>query len=245
MNQKVKKIIERVWSEDLDSEYKAIERSYSETPEPPIFLEVGCGDLGFLKRKGLRLERLFPNSIGVDVDLKALAQNRQTRFRVCSDCYSLPIRSESVDIVVCRWLVEHLLDPQKALEEFARILKEDGFLFLTTPNLLNYVAIISRLTPKVLHDKLRILGGSHENGSTYYKANTKWKLATLADRSGFSVKRIEFIPHSFLYYSFSRPMFLIMMAFSGLLSRLYPQLHLKINCLMQKTTQNPLDITTS
>lgn len=44
-----------------------------------------------------------------------------------------PIEDNKFDAAICISVLEHLLEPQNALSEIARILKPDGYLFLSVP----------------------------------------------------------------------------------------------------------------
>jgi len=49
----------------------------------------------------------------------------------------LPLKDNSVDFVICQEGIEHLSDQLKVFNEFNRVLKTGGSLFLTTPNYSN------------------------------------------------------------------------------------------------------------
>jgi len=55
---------------------------------------------------------------------------------VCDAC-ELPFADESFDMVVCREVIEHVLDEARMLSEIRRVLVPNGWLFITTPNMLN------------------------------------------------------------------------------------------------------------
>jgi 2-polyprenyl-3-methyl-5-hydroxy-6-metoxy-1,4-benzoquinol methylase len=46
----------------------------------------------------------------------------------------LPLKSNSIDIVVMLEVIEHLEKPTKVLKEISRVLKTNGILYITTPN---------------------------------------------------------------------------------------------------------------
>jgi SAM-dependent methyltransferase len=52
---------------------------------------------------------------------------------VISDVIALPLRDESVGAVLCSEVLEHIHDPTKAIDEFARVLAPGGTLILTAP----------------------------------------------------------------------------------------------------------------
>jgi SAM-dependent methyltransferase len=55
---------------------------------------------------------------------------------------TLPSANESFDLVVCKDVFEHLLNPTHALSEISRVLKKDGLLLLHVPN---HFPLIGRL----------------------------------------------------------------------------------------------------
>jgi SAM-dependent methyltransferase len=57
----------------------------------------------------------------------------------------LPLPDDSADIVFCQEGIEHFHDQYRALQEFNRILKKDGTLFVTTPNHSNLQSKLSYL----------------------------------------------------------------------------------------------------
>ena len=67
----------------------------------------------------------FPNRIALDI--------RPGRgVRVIGDAQALGLASESFDVVLCTEVLEHLPEPQRAIDEMFRVLKPDGTLLLTT-----------------------------------------------------------------------------------------------------------------
>lgn len=52
---------------------------------------------------------------------------------VCDGC-DLPFPDKSFGMVVCREVIEHVLDDVKLLNEAWRVLEDDGWLYITTPN---------------------------------------------------------------------------------------------------------------
>ena len=50
-----------------------------------------------------------------------------------SSVYHIPVPEKSFDYILCTQVLEHLEFPEKAFEEFERILKTGGKIFLTVP----------------------------------------------------------------------------------------------------------------
>jgi ubiquinone/menaquinone biosynthesis C-methylase UbiE len=158
--------------------------------------------------------------LGIDLDHNALRTNSNVARRVCANCCSLPFRSETVDIIVCQWVFEHLESPERAMREFARVLKKGGLLYVKTPNLWNYTMLVSRVTPVAFHNVLRSANGHADNTPTFYRANTRRRLMALAGDAGLNVKRLEMYSYSYMYYSFNKEIFLMMRGLSRLFGKL-------------------------
>jgi len=238
MDRRIRSEVVRTWDEVLDHEYTVIEDVYKWVGHPCRFVEIGCGSQGFLGRRDGRLRELERQSVGIDIDRESLARNGQVTHRVCGSCYSLPLQASSADMVVCRWLLEHLDRPEEALRELARVLRPGGFLYVKTPNLLNYAMLASWLTPVTFHNRFRAALGAHENIPTFYRANTRRRLMELAARTGFAIRRLEFVPYSYMYYAFNKELFLAMRAVSRLAGRITQKLQLVLICVLEKV-QNP------
>jgi SAM-dependent methyltransferase len=54
-------------------------------------------------------------------------------FDLISDITSIELKDESVDIVLCTEVLEHIPDPIRAISEMTRILKVGGQIIITTP----------------------------------------------------------------------------------------------------------------
>jgi ubiquinone/menaquinone biosynthesis C-methylase UbiE len=112
-------------------------------------LDIGCGDGSFAVRLG-KYSRVF----GIDISEKAVDLARKAGLSACKADVSrekLPFDSECFDVVYMGDVIEHLLDPDFAILEVLRVLKPDGFLVLSTPNLgswLNRLLLLLGLQPR-------------------------------------------------------------------------------------------------
>ena len=55
-----------------------------------------------------------------------------------SDCSSMSFQDSIFDFIVSFETLEHLEKPEQAIHEFKRVLKSDGILIISTPNIENY-----------------------------------------------------------------------------------------------------------
>lgn len=97
-------------------------------------LDVGCG-LGYLTEV---LGEGFIE-VGIEYDINALSFNRSRGIRnmVQGDVTKLPFMYESVDVIICSEVLEHLPDglDERVLHEMASVLKPGGLLLITVPSL--------------------------------------------------------------------------------------------------------------
>lgn len=183
-------------------------------------LDLGCGRGGVLEQIGDLID--FP--IGLDPDLTSLREHRLPdlpRAAALSD--AIPLRSESMDMIVCSWVFEHLLDPSRALAEIRRVLRPGGRAVFLTPNATSLVARLNQLLRPFQRILVRWLYG-REEADTFplvYRANTPTRIMALAASAGLSVERLRRIEDP-TYLAFSSILFEI----SIMLSRVTPPVHL-------------------
>lgn len=98
-----------------------------------ILLDVGCGDGTY----ELLLKGEYGYLVGLDIeldDLRRATSNvrcRQNVEFILADINHLPFRDLSVHVVLCSEVLEHLVDPPRALSELSRI--SCGSVLLTVP----------------------------------------------------------------------------------------------------------------
>jgi 2-polyprenyl-3-methyl-5-hydroxy-6-metoxy-1,4-benzoquinol methylase len=101
-------------------------------------LDVGCYDGQFISRViGPNTAHEQQRIVGLDVSEAALtgaADQGLLPVRAQVET-TLPFASEAFATVVAAEMIEHVFDTQAVLHELARVLRPDGWLALTTPNL--------------------------------------------------------------------------------------------------------------
>lgn len=89
----------------------------------------------------------------------------------------LPYPSDHFDLIVSRYVFEHIEDPVKWADELMRVLKPGGWLCAITPNGFGYVALAARMVPNRLHARLleRVQPGrkAEDVFPTRYRLNSK------------------------------------------------------------------------
>jgi SAM-dependent methyltransferase len=66
----------------------------------------------------------------------------------------LPYEDERFDLIVSRYVFEHIAEPEWAASELLRVLKPGGWICVITPNRWGYVAAAARLVPNRLHSSV-------------------------------------------------------------------------------------------
>lgn len=94
-----------------------------------MVLDVGCG-VGRLLTLCRELSR---DAMVVGTDLEFRMKEKDISS-VLSDAEYLPFKDESFDFIICTELLEHLPNLQAGFSEVSRLLKKEGFAYITTPN---------------------------------------------------------------------------------------------------------------
>ena len=150
----------------------------------PSFMVVdfGCGrgehaeDPLSYRRRLRCLKGKVAKVIGVDVDESGNDNPTIDEFRKLEPGQPWPIEDQSVNLVICDSVVEHLPEPRVLFSEARRVLVAGGFLCIRTTNVLGYVGVASRLVPNGLHAalvaRLQRLRKEEDVFPTLYKCNT-------------------------------------------------------------------------
>lgn len=161
-----------------------------------VWLDAGCGsrllepDMDTLENwLGTHCKSIF----GMDL---AVTSNRNIKSLLSGSLYQIPFRDNSLDLITCRMVVEHLDKPQEAFMEIARCLRPDGALVVITPNLANYAIFGNGVATKVMPEKLHRYivhaldsRADEEIFPVRYKANTMHRLVYLLNTSGLRVHK--------------------------------------------------------
>lgn len=156
-------------------------------------LDVGCGS-GKYFRADFARERAC-RWVGVDLEPR-IGGNNRVHLRARGDAMRMPFADDAFDVVICRWMIEHVADPGGAFLQFARVLKPWGRLAIFTPNLLHYYGVAAKLTPHWFHVwfNRRIRGFDDEDiFPTLYRANSRRRLRSLLAGAGFSEIEITLV----------------------------------------------------
>ena len=128
--------------------YRKVNEILKRVPRGDI-LEIGCcgGEfLELLREKGWNVK-------GLEISKKAVqrAKNNKLDVKVHDANKKIPFKDESFDVIFAGELIEHVFDDVEFLNDCYRLLKKEGKIIITTPNLLslkNRVLMLFGLNPR-------------------------------------------------------------------------------------------------
>ncbi len=182
-----------------------------------VWLDAGCGSR-LLEEDMDPLEDWLATHcrfvVGMDL---AVTHHRNIKPLLCGSLYSLPFPDNSLHLITCRMVIEHLDHPREAFAEVARCLHPGGAFVVITPNLFNYGIFGNAVATKVLPEKLRLRlvratdsRGEKDIFPVRYKANTMRRLGHLLSRAGLQVHKAVRLRQRVAYWrkhpSFERPL---------------------------------------
>lgn len=111
-----------------------ISRSYPKLRPSERLLDIGCGNGTFL----LQLRQLYPRSLlygnDIVVSSKLAKQLAKDKIEINNDINLAKFPDKFFDYICLNHVIEHLQDPQTALSNMRRVLKDKGSIIIATPN---------------------------------------------------------------------------------------------------------------
>jgi len=187
-------------------------------------LDVGCGrtapDLQRLHGRGARL-------IGIDLVEFEPPAPKALDLRHHDVTHMHSIADATIDLVMCRSVMEHVAEPEPAFAEIFRVLKPGGVFVFLTANLYDYASIIAALVPNALHPKIvQLTEGRNECDTfpTFFRCNTRRTITRLASTANLEVCRFAYVGQYPSYLKFNRLLFWLGSHYE-LYLRKHPRLH--------------------
>jgi 2-polyprenyl-3-methyl-5-hydroxy-6-metoxy-1,4-benzoquinol methylase len=148
-------------------------------------LDVGCSS-GYLARP---LVARGCTVVGIEQNPVAAEEARAVCAEVLvgdAETIELPFEHASFDVVLCGDLVEHLRDPERLLARMRPLLRPDGRLVLTTPNVANWANRLGLLFGRWRYTDRGILDRTHLH------LFTRATLVETLERAGYRVVELDF-----------------------------------------------------
>jgi ubiquinone/menaquinone biosynthesis C-methylase UbiE len=165
-------------------------RTLSYIGDEKNILDVGCGE-------GITLEKLlrkFPdrNIVGIDYSPEKVVACAQNQLPAkCGSAYELEFSDGSMDCCLFLEVVEHLLDPLKALREIHRVLRKGGLLLLIFPH--DFLFKVARLACAKFQEAFAPSG--------HVKQWTPAEMHQILEGVGFAIQEVACLPFYFWWCS--------------------------------------------
>lgn len=154
--------------------------------------------------------KVIATGLTLQNDFKAQLEQEKIEFRISNidpdigmssaTASGLPFESETVDLVVCTEVIEHLYSAKTLITESYRILKKGGVLYLTTNNVADREGIL-----RILRDGTTNLDCELEQTSIWSDHNNQWRghvrfyslsqLEEIGTKAGFRVVHSNYFQH--------------------------------------------------
>ena len=143
-NEYNKKFYSEIFDKEAGRYYKIQKRKIEivlnllEKHEKGRILDIGCGD-GLITQ--MIAEKTGAEAHGVDISNGAVSKARKRGIfakAVNVDRQRFPFENNTFDVVFCGDLLEHLYDTEKMLEKILLLLKPDGYVIISVPNIASW-----------------------------------------------------------------------------------------------------------
>jgi len=160
-------------------------------------LDIGCA-------RGEQLKSYVKEGAkgyGLDImDLRIIKNDKINNIQfIRGDALNLPFKDEVFDLVTAIEIIEHLPDHNQFLSDVHRILRQNGFLALSTPNQLRFTAFLGRVRGKKGKRYMHSQNGKYSHisgvgGKQYGHVSevTPMKLKKELRNSGFEVETLKY-----------------------------------------------------
>lgn len=121
---------DRLWSRASLDAIGRILRDHDPDREGTLVMVMGAG-----------YERVFRAALDRFDDVLRLGLAHEGSVHVIGDAMNLPLRDSSIDAILSSAVLEHVLDPERAMRECWRVLKPGGSIYADIPFMRGYHAV--------------------------------------------------------------------------------------------------------
>lgn len=115
-----------------ERDYLRFKFAFDLVPINSVVLDVGC-NTGALALPLMNEKKCLVRGIDVVPELVEKAKKNGV-FAQVGEAEKLPFKNNNFDVVICCEVLEHLFNPEDAIIEAKRVLKEDGIYIITIPH---------------------------------------------------------------------------------------------------------------
>lgn len=161
---------------------------FKQVPKNSYCLDVGCWD-GNLGEKLIQEKNCKVDGLDVAPQMLEVAKNRGYKktfsINLNDSSHNLNEIEDKYDVIIFADLLEHLIDPQKALENFRTKLKKDGKIIISLPNVAFALNRFNLLMGKWNYKEFGTLDKTHLKFFTIETAKD------LVKNSGYKLQKVQ------------------------------------------------------
>ena len=147
----------------------------------------------FDKKNAERIEGNFKN------------KNKESKLNLIqADLRDLSEIKDSFDLIICSEVLEHIDDYQTALRELIRLLKENGKIVLSMPNVISSFWLYDMFIYYVVKIVRKIKGRKPQGGYSFWERSRHWSFSSKKIRNIMTQNNLKIIEEeatSFLFFS--------------------------------------------
>jgi SAM-dependent methyltransferase len=201
-------------------DFEKIVTIYLHKMKTPVILDIGGGAKCWFNQYRPQGSKL----ICMDISQEQLDLNMDADIIVCADVTKeIPLPEGSVDLVVSRTVMEHLVSPKNFLKNSFTVLKTGGYAIHFFPCKLALFSIINQMLPKSIGRKILFsLKPDAREGSgfpAFYRQCYYSGIKRLLLNCGFEIKDIRHYHYQSSYFYFFLPLYLLSVFYWILTSR--------------------------
>jgi 2-polyprenyl-3-methyl-5-hydroxy-6-metoxy-1,4-benzoquinol methylase len=194
-----------IFGKDSDKYYKIQRRKIAEIlsmfslhPDGRI-LDIGCGD-GFITRMIGRKTGAMMSGIEISSSAAETSRKGGVECKVVNiDREKIPYPEGHFDAVFCGDIIEHVYDTEGLLENVRSVLKKDGYLIATVPNIASWYNrgfLLIGMMPTWIESSSKTFTGNPmiKKGVGHIHAFTKRSLIELLRLKGFRIEKVKGCP---------------------------------------------------
>ncbi len=204
---------------DGTSQFANLVKSHLRPEYRILDLGAGSGKEGSINFRGA-----IRAVVGIDCDC-SIQDNATIDHGVRGLAQALPFRSESFEMVISDWAVEHFAQPAAIASEVFRVLKSSGLFAFRTGNIRHYSYALASVTPHWFHELVanRARGLPPDKNApfpTHYRMNTRRAVRQCLSRVGFTEQQLLMVEPEPSYLMFSVPSFLMGVTYERFVNRI-------------------------
>lgn len=128
----------------------------------------------------------------------------------------------TVDLIMCRSVMEHVDDPRTVYQEMFRVLKPGGRFVFLTANLWDYASLIAKIVPNRLHPWVVSKTEGRAEKDVFpirYRTNTRGAVKRWAQGSGFEIEDFQYLGQYPCYLMFNGFLFWLATGYEKLITK--------------------------